>query len=46
MEYIYRMPREMYWETVKDARECKMTVEQYVTATFGIRGKCVKVEIA
>lgn len=46
MEYIYRMSRKMYLETVVDAKECKMTVEQYVTATFGIRGKCVKVEIA
>lgn len=45
MEYIYGMSREMYLETVKDAKDCKMTVEQYVTATFGLRGKCVKVEI-
>lgn len=45
MEYIYRMSREMYWETVAEAEDCKMTIEQYVTATFGLRGKCVKVEI-
>lgn len=46
MEYIYRMSRKMYWETVKDAEDCNMTIEQYVTETFGIRGKCIKVEIA
>lgn len=46
MEYIYRMSRKMYLETIADAKDCKMTVEQYVTATFGIRGKCVKVEVA
>lgn len=46
MGYIYRMSRKMYLETVADAKDCKMTIEQYVTATFGLRGKCVKVEIA
>lgn len=45
MEYIYRMSRKMYDGTLKDERKCKMTVEQYVTETFGLRGKCVKVEI-
>ena len=45
MEYIYRMSRKMYLETIADSKDCKMTVEQYVTATFGIRGKCVKVEV-
>lgn len=45
VEYIYRMSSEMYWKTVADAKDCKMTIEQYVTATFGLRGKCVKVEI-
>lgn len=45
MEYIYRMSRKMYWETVKDAEDCNMTVEQYVTETFGLRGKCVNVEV-
>lgn len=45
MEYIYRMSRRMYQEADADARKCKMTIEEYVTATFGIRGKCVKVEV-
>lgn len=45
MEYIYRMSRKMYMETAKDAKDFKMTIEQYVTETFGLRGKCVKVEI-
>ena len=45
MEYIYRMSRKMYEETLANAWKCKMTIEQYVTATFGLRGKCVKVEI-
>lgn len=46
MEYIYRMSRKMYFETAANAKDCKMTVEQYITATFGLRGKCVKIEIA
>lgn len=46
MEYIYRMSRKMYLETVADAKDCKMTVDQYVAETFGLCGKCVKVEIA
>lgn len=45
MEYIYRMSREMYWRTLADVKDCKMSIEQYVTETFGLRGKCVKVEI-
>lgn len=45
MEYIYRMSRKMYLETVADAKDCKMTIEQYVTSAFGLLGKCVKVEI-
>lgn len=39
MEYIYRMSKEMYWRTVADAKDYKMTVEQYVMSTFGLRGK-------
>lgn len=45
MEYIYRMSRKMYLETIADAKDCKMTVEQYVTATFGLCGECIKVEV-
>lgn len=36
----------MYEETIKDAWKCKMTIEQYVAVTFGLRGKRVKVEIS
>lgn len=46
MEYIYRMSRKMYRETLVDAQKCKMTIEQYVTAIFGLRGKRVKVEVS
>lgn len=46
MEYIYRMSKRAYMETVKDAMVQGMTVEQYVTKTFGLLGKCIKVEIA
>lgn len=46
MEYIYRMSREMYQETVVDAKKCGATIEKYVTETFGLRRKCIKVEIA
>lgn len=46
MEYIYRMSRKMYLQTIANAKDCKMTVEQYVTTTFGLRGKCAKVEIS
>lgn len=45
MEYIYKMSRKMYLETVADAKDCKMTVEQYITAVFGLLGKCIKIEI-
>lgn len=45
MGYIYRMSGKMYMETVLDAKKCNMTVEQYVTETFGLLGKCAKVEI-
>lgn len=46
MEYIYRMSRKMYWETIKDAHDCHMLITQYVTERFGLRGTCIKVEIA
>lgn len=45
MKYIYKMSRKMYQETLEDARKCEMTVAEYVTATFGLLGECVKVEI-
>lgn len=45
MKYVYRMSKEMFLETVIDARKAKMSVEEYVTSTFGLRGECVKVEI-
>lgn len=45
MKYIYKMSREMFWKTFADAEESKMTVEEYITKTFGLLGECVKVEI-
>lgn len=45
MKYIYKMSREMFWETAQDAWDSKMTIEEYITKTFGIIGECVKVEI-
>lgn len=45
MKYIYRMSRKMFCETLAEARESKMKIEKYITANFGIRGECVKVEI-
>lgn len=44
MKYIYRMSRKMFYETLVEARESKMKLEKYITANFGIRGECVKVE--
>lgn len=45
MKYIYRMSRQMFFATLVEAQKSKMKVEQYITANFGIRGECVKVEI-
>lgn len=45
MEYICRMTTGMYWRTIADSYDCGMSVEEYITATFGLRGKCVKAEI-
>lgn len=45
MKYIYRMSRKMYFEVCADAKEVNMSVPEYVTAHFGICGKCIKVEI-
>lgn len=45
MKYIYRMSRQMFFETAVDARNANMTVEKYITATFGLLGECVKVEV-
>lgn len=45
MNYIYKMSRAMFYETLIDARKSKMSIEDYVTAIFGLRGKCVKVEV-
>ncbi len=45
MKYIYRMTRKMFYATLSEAKENNMKVEQYITANFGIRGECVKVEI-
>lgn len=45
MGYIYRMSRGMYQKVLADAEDCKMTIKQYVEETFGLLGKCVKVEI-
>lgn len=44
MNYIYKMSRRMFIETLVDAKKSKMSIEDYVAATFGLRGKCVKVE--
>lgn len=44
MGYIYKMSKEMYEEVIKEAKYSKMSVEEYVTATFGLVGKCVKVD--
>lgn len=35
----------MFFATLKEAREDNMKLEKYITANFGIRGECVKVEI-
>ncbi len=35
----------MFFVTLKDAREENMKLEKYITANFGLRGECVKVEI-
>lgn len=45
MKYIYKMSMEMFLETSKDAMESGMTIEKYVTKTFGLLGECVKVKI-
>lgn len=45
MKYIYRMSRGMFYATLAEAQGSNMKVEQYITANFGIRGECVKVEI-
>lgn len=46
MKYIYKMSEEMFYKTLADAKDCKMTIEEYVTKTFGLLGERVKVEIA
>lgn len=45
MKYIYRMSRRMFFATLKDIQEDHMKLEKYITANFGLRGECVKVEI-
>ena len=45
MNYIYKMSEEMFFETLTDANEEEMSMEKYVTTYFGLRGKCIKVEI-
>lgn len=45
MKYIYKMSKKMFIETLTDASDAKMSVEEYVTTYFGIRGECIKVEI-
>lgn len=45
MKYIYKMSKKMFFKTLIDANKAKMSVEKYVTAHFGLRGECIKVEI-
>lgn len=45
MEYIYRMSREMFNQVKKDADISNMRVEKYITSFFGLKGKCIKVEV-
>lgn len=42
--YIYKMSRMKYMITKRHAGEACMTIEEYVTETFGIRGTCIKAE--
>lgn len=45
MKYVYRMSKDMFYETLADAKRCSMHITQYITENFGLIGECIKVEV-